>query len=72
MRPGHVANAHTRMPPSLMVPLPARSGVFLDTLSGAGPPLSLEKMMSVLSRRPFSSSAAVICPMGHFPQIAVV
>ena len=38
-----------------MVPLPARSGPLEVTRPGLGPPLSLEKTMSVLLRKPFSS-----------------
>src|SRR5262249_56841747 len=82
MWPGQLASATTRVPPSYSVPLPSRyrplsAGMVLLDMSISpvnfaerGPPLSLWKTMSVLSRilrrssaaitRPISSSMAVI------------
>ena len=60
MRPCQATQAQTRVPPSYTVPLPARSGPLLVTWPGCGPPLSLEKKISVFVRKPRSSSAARI------------
>ena len=61
IRPGQVAQAGTRTPPSYNVPLPARSWPLVAT-ELTGPPLSLEKRNRVRFVSPRFSTAATTLP----------
>ena len=63
MPAGQLTISGTRVPVSLMVPLPPTTFVpFHGVTIGVSVPLSPVKMISVLSRTPDFSSCATICP----------